>query len=991
MRPCHLILDGSWAALSAQLARSIAAARTEAQANDRLVVAVPSQIARHWLLKELARQLDNDLAGVDVITIHQLAIESFRWLKRDAPDVTEDKRYLACCWKLIQERPAFHYPKRDPYPTCAALYSVVRELRDAGVTPEEAEWLLTNEPYENLPPRAGARGRDVFGLYHDYTQTLNENGWTDGPQMMLEAAMAISENAAGGRGDAPGALFIWGFYEFTGVQKLFLKAAGGLCAVTVFLPQDAFTQPMADEFIGWGFKAAENTRPRDAAGHADILRCASPQEEALTAARLIKGWVQEGHALASCAVIYRDTAAYFPILEKILLEEGIPFVAPEDPRETLAQKPLGAVLKAALRFWERPGASRALDILERPMNGIAPELRPHTAAALARLLSLSPAQRSLLIAQKTAAGAVEQLVEWEPDCPKTLKGKVAQETLRWFELLWEGADLSRQATPAALAAWLDKIAVKPAAPALKQALEKFREILEAFPATLLNARAIAVELMEEAMAGVILDSARTPERANGVWLLSANQARGGCWPNVIILGAVDGAYPMDPRDNPFLPDILRRRLNELGFGLKETKRDRRFKARRLKESVLETAEDALIFKLLQSSAGRACVITYPQVMTDGKPALPSPYLDLQAPPGEPGPKKLPTAPGNGSARQQTATIPEPSAAAVVRLDKNDWNDWLSKRKRLSPTALSDFLSCPQAFAFKQIKRLPGLPPPPRAEFFPAVFLGEAFARTLYNAFGGPKKAPWKLLWNEELGRAFGAIDRSQLAPAERYKMNRIESLLELLNAEWAKLAPAMPAKTLEREKTLALTGGNGRVMSFECRADLALGEDTFVEIKLKRRSAFGDTTGARTKALGMLEKLMSPGSPEGPRYGLQILFYLLHAQEKNPSSGQVLLINAYWEVAANKAPLVFGWKTAENLAPQRERLSRWLNLFEAGVAADAETVLFPFWPHEKFAERCSYCPHQSLCLKDVPAARRIHEELTQPLSASFALENDDDE
>jgi len=297
--------------------------------------------------------------------------------------------------------------------------------------------------------------------------------------------------------------------------------------------------------------------------------------------------------------------------------------------------------------------------------------------------------------------------------------------------------------------------------------------------------------------------------------------------------------------------------------------------------------------------------------------------------------------------------------------------------------LADFLSCPQAFAWDHLFKTPGLREPPEREFFSPVYFGnafgEAFAESLRDTGGlqGLLES-----WQSRLRRDFPAIEERHLPAYERYRLGRIETLCAGLPSEWDGLKAHGAGPSFDPEKELRPKLGDTVLW---CRADLAFGNRLILELKLKRKSAF-DVTGERTGPEAMLAKLLDPESAEGARYGLQILYYLLEARTWGAGAA-VGLVNAFWETERAKRPKVAAWDT-QTLEAFRGPFEKWIALYGEGFAkGESGGIIFPFWPHDnREGGRCARCPHQSLCLKDVPGVRLRHEALTAPLAAAFEYE-----
>jgi|GEM_PF-7042904 len=967
-----IFVGDNWRVLTESLAEEIDRSRSDKLLQPCSII-VPSQAAKVWVLKQLARLLENDLVGVGVYSLHQFALDAFLKLNRLPPEVTEDKRYIALVWQLIQgESSGFHYPKRDPYATVRALYSLIRDLRDAAVEEEELSWLIGPEPYEGLNVLEVKKAQRVFSFYAHYLKALTREGWTDSPGMM-RLATELLEQITNHKSQITN-IFIWGFSDFVGTQKNFLKELAKGSQVNFFIPEGEFTKPLIDELSGWGLrKVSVSAQITNHKSQITNLFCAPTRalEAWAIARKIINLHETEGVAYEDCGVVFRNPKD-FDFLKRAFLEAEVPHISFEDPTENLLNKPLGQAISAALEFLGKPSAKRLVELIALSAAKPEPALKGYIALALARVLSLNRERIFALSASRELDGVILKVVHQEPGIPKALVQKVNQEVAYFVNVYIEAFQFLDKPDTKGLARWLAKLLVLPKDERIKKAYQSFKELLGNIPPEVFSSRHFTVNLLLESLSSIHLDHEHAPEAMSGVWIVAANAARGAHLPCVFIFGANDGNYPWQISEDPFLSDALRERLNKLGYSLRQ--------------SVKTGVEDALLFKLLTRSAERKLFISYSQIDSEGKPMMASPYLDQAADIelisslredkvnflNKFCPQRKPEVSNTKTADVVVSPGPVPSVTSVA-----EWKAWLTKSNRLSPTLLADFVSCPQAFFYKRFKKLEGDLGDARYELLSAPWLGGAFSKVVVD-FLAAESNDFLSLWNNHLRKEWPQIEIAHLAAAERYKMRRIELTLRALEKQLVELKAGGRLLNARAEEELKFKLSS-LAYPLEARVD-ARADTTYLEFKLTGSSVFKGTQGTRLKPSKMLNKLLNPGASEGARYGLQILFYLAYARQFG-DSGNVLLINPYWEISSRgKSPMVYSWSTTDEMDDLMENLKSWTKLLIEGISIDhRDAVVFPFWPHEGRGERCQWCPYQTLCLKNVASARLANEPLLIPL------------
>jgi RecB family exonuclease len=182
------------------------------------------------------------------------------------------------------------------------------------------------------------------------------------------------------------------------------------------------------------------------------------------------------------------------------------------------------------------------------------------------------------------------------------------------------------------------------------------------------------------------------QRRNVVHVFSAYEARQWELPVVFVCGLVEGQFPQYHTPDPFLPELVRRRLKESGTRIRtadDVDREEQF----LFDSALSRATDSL-------------VLSYPKNDSRGEQNLPSLFLD----PAEP-------VAGTQAVRVQVAQ-PEPAAAAPLIHSPDALQVLIEKHAEVKPTALESYLQCPFQFFGRYTLDLKGRPlrPEERLEF-----------------------------------------------------------------------------------------------------------------------------------------------------------------------------------------------------------------------------------------------------------------------------------
>jgi len=459
-----------------------------------------------------------------------------------------------------------------------ALEATVRDLLDAGVSSDAAR------AWADAYPDADRRGSlaALAALYGDVSSALSA----------FAHDAAVFGEAARRSAAEPGApLLVYGFYDFTGLQRDLLAALAKGRALTVFLPRygadlSDFGEP-TEEFLSQTLEcAAEATeKPGDGSarslflpafasraagqplpddGTLAIVSAADDAGEAREAAREILIGREAGLPLSGSAILVRqerDAARFVAALGRA----GIPFF--RRPADTWADTPVGRALVLWLRLEEEDfRRDDVLDVLELSNAGISD---PHAAhfrglarqaglvrgaaawdAAVARLAGAAADDdsddegRNRLATQLPGGPeAVRRLAErWRalrdsasgwPEEPKTWQ-EWAREARRRLERLFEGTALPEAAEAAC--ATLDSLA------------EGGGSV----------GREVAFEMFLSGLASCSAEPGRLGR--DGVAILAVMEARGLSFDHVVVPGLVEKSFPARAGPDPLLFDDERENL-----------------------------------------------------------------------------------------------------------------------------------------------------------------------------------------------------------------------------------------------------------------------------------------------------------------------------------------------------------------------------------------------------------------------------------------------
>jgi hypothetical protein len=532
----------------------------------RLVV--PSRSLREHLSGALLRRAGRALLGVSVQTLHRLAEEVLERAGEAAP-AGADLLPIAIR-RLSREEPALRGPLDGLADGYAAIEAVVADLLDAGfeaVHAEAVEELLAQELGSD---EAGARARAAVRVAARVAELAGAGVMAHRSALFRRARELLEADPP--RALPARAVWIHGYADATGVQTDLLEALvrrRGARAL-VDRPPDPGRPGEVDPSAVFGerfaARLAQGTAVRASASPAPpapelrVLRAPGPGAEARAVALELRRLLDAGAVPERLGVVARDLAPYRIPLRLHFGRLGIPFSGLGEPGPAgPAARRLGA-LADLLREGERAAAERWLEALVAlPRPGSGPERPGGDPRALSHLERVD-LRRAL---HRQGIARLADLAALEPAAPP---GVLAAATLAARRLLARGLANAAPEPLAARAARLLRCAEEDLGwePALAE-----HAALAALLAGCAGSPQGELELDAEEfrlwLGRSLAEAARPPlgGAGAGVQVLSVMEARARCFEQLVLLGMNRGAFPRAVREDPILPDSVRRRLRSL--------------------------------------------------------------------------------------------------------------------------------------------------------------------------------------------------------------------------------------------------------------------------------------------------------------------------------------------------------------------------------------------------------------------------------------------
>jgi hypothetical protein len=597
LRPRICVATGPRAVEAALLAR-LAPLLAEARANPALLatpirVLVPSRSLREHLSAVLVSRF-GAVAGVSIQTLHALALEILERAREPAPRGEELLPVLVR--RAARQQPALREGLEDLVDGFGVVEGAVRDLLDAGFRSSCESDL---EDCLSGPAAAGSDPALPLALLRVAAATLDEMeacGIGDRSTLLRRAAERI------GRTDQEllptRELFIHGFADATGLATELLLALQRRFGGTLLL--DRPPPPGESQRRDPGLRFGERFRQRlaevrgteiEELGAEEPLPSAQPvaveaadtEAEVRSAALRIAVLLEGGARPESVGVVARDLSPYALSLRRHFERLGVPYSG------VGAVGPGGAVRRRAealvelLRTRERCASDRWLECLPRLSQTQRADLRiglRHLGAArLGDVVGL-PAGRDLpLPVRRGLEGRdVDQPddarhAEGDADraAPRASRRLLRRETLRAAvdsaRMLLERFGSWPHSAPLAahlretrqlLEAELDW---DPEVPTQRGVFEELEVLAQASPAELRLSANDYLLVLARRLEG--LGGERLGGEGGGVQLLSVMEARARSFEHLFVLGLNRDLFPRSVREDPILPDSVRRVLSRV--------------------------------------------------------------------------------------------------------------------------------------------------------------------------------------------------------------------------------------------------------------------------------------------------------------------------------------------------------------------------------------------------------------------------------------------
>lgn len=579
--------------LEAELLEGIASAQREDPLARVLVIVPTSRLAFH-VGRRVAERHGARL-GVEILVHRTLAYRILEEAGVAAPEVASPVLLEELLRRVLAERAGGELCRlASSRPgTLGSLLETVKDLREAGITPEALRAETTS-----------ALDRELADLYADYCRGLERlaTAGTVDEAGLVAAALPHAERFARHRA----AIFHHGAYELIGAHLDLVRALDAASPVTFLLSagEGAGATAYARDYarrhlvggdgggIGWlvgreggllgprllALYDEEAEPPRLPAATYSFRDAQGARAELTTAFRSALRAVAGGTPPQEIAIVARDLGPYSSALDAILEEEALPCstslrvplrrdpgirdlllllsaAAEGFPRAKTAQWLQSRALRLArlaggpvpgelAEDWSRrAGLLGGLDGWTRQLPGWAAAVRFHEdATEEERAAAEDRSRRRLERAARIASAVARAAGRLEPERPR-----------RWSE----HASVVRS-----LAEDLLRDGAEPRPP--HRALLDLVDTMERIETALGDGRPVPFAEMTEWLERAVdrTDLPCEEDDLGGVRVLDAMQARGLTYEVLLLVGMQSGVFPRRPREDPFLRDRTRRRLRE---------------------------------------------------------------------------------------------------------------------------------------------------------------------------------------------------------------------------------------------------------------------------------------------------------------------------------------------------------------------------------------------------------------------------------------------
>lgn len=599
-----------------------------------VLVVVPSRTLRRHVAARLVSVRGRAVAGVGVRTLLGLAVGVIEKAGERAP--AGEALFPVLTRRFAEAEPLLRASFTPLVDGWSSLVGTVRDLVDAGFQAEHAD--AVDELLIGLDDAPGLkRARAIVRVAAAVQRTQRRLGVGTAADTLRRAAHLVrtaAENVLPVR-----AVFVHGFAEATGVAADLIEALVARCPTTVLLDEPSDPTDAEEPDPGVAFAArlrrrvaalarVETDAPSGQRPVVELLTATTADAEARRVAVRVRTLLDQGVLPERVGVVARSLEEYRVSAERHFGRLGIPFTGAGG---TGAWTPAGRRLRALVDVLRNGGAAAtdAWLAASAPVGGDELELGLGLRAAGAGRIG------------DVASLAAETLLDNNGGMPLPLRCGIEEvaeegggEPMRVARRRRLSGDVLRSAVRRAGAAhglldgWPDEVSLRDHVTLLKRLLaeglgwageETFvgRAELDAalgsldaaVPRGFLLDRAEFVDMLSRELEGA--GRAALGGRGAGIQLLGVMEARGLTFEHLFVLGLNRDLFPRPVREDPLLPDRLRRAMVAL-----------------LGDLPLKTGgfdEERYLFAQLVSASPH---VTLSRHLSDeaGKPAAPSSFL-----------------------------------------------------------------------------------------------------------------------------------------------------------------------------------------------------------------------------------------------------------------------------------------------------------------------------------------------------------------------------
>ena len=619
-----------------------------------VAILVPSKTLLDRLKCLLSRERQSTLLNVHFLTFHQFALRLADEIhSQDGTTrirVVDDLFFEQLVRYLTRNRPSGLAPLQQighASGTWAALWSTIRDLKDAGVDPIAAIQGVAEEYFgQDEPDQLQA----LFALYaavEEVGKTLAVGTADDFTESLIPFVPSSPFLASLTH------LFYYGFYDLTQVQLSLLETVRATVQTTLFFPLEEdtsykFAQRFFDRHIsplGAGPNArATLPQPGEAVGAGPVTLSISSvigaEEELSSTCRQILDLVEtNGYQFDEIGVVARTLDPYGGMLRDIFDRHCVPFVT--NGSTPLIHEPL---CKLLLQLASLPindfYATMVLDVITSPlyrssklMEG-SPHYRPEQWKAMVSALRITHGRDEW----ERVKQASRSVLTLQDEGDEEIQGGALDVAPEVATLCWQVVEKLFQSCEAVPARGTARELVDALEQLVSRHLSRREEanpgkespnetrcdsIWQVIEQTWDKVRALDalgeelsweefVELLQHALERASVPISSVPNQ--GVVVLDAMAARGIPFRALFVLGLNEKHFPRYIREDPFLRDRYRVVLDStLGF--------------KIDEKLAGYDEETLLFTLLCQAATQRLYLSYQRADENGRVSVVSPYVE----------------------------------------------------------------------------------------------------------------------------------------------------------------------------------------------------------------------------------------------------------------------------------------------------------------------------------------------------------------------------